>query len=88
VVWLPDVSMVHRESASRDRRSAEALSDYYRSLDLYLRKHHRPGYARLVKGAMLLALAVRHGVARLASRRHQAEFYRASARALRTVTHG
>lgn len=87
VVLVPAARVFHREGGSREKRSGPALRDYYRSLDLYLHKHHGAAYVALVRGALLLGLGARYVAARAASRGPLAEHYRASARALRDAAH-
>ena len=87
VVYLPEVRVAHQEGASRDKRSGPALTEFHRSLDRFLRKHHGPAYVALVRGAMLLSFFVRYLAARVAARPMRASYYLASMRALRVDGH-
>jgi len=87
VVLLPAARALHREGGSREKRSGAALNDYYRSMNLYLRKHHGAGYVVLVRASLRFALAARYLAARLTSASALADYYRASARALREGVH-
>jgi len=87
VVYLPAAIVEHREGASRDKRSAPALAEYYRSFDRYLRKHHSAPYVALLRGAFLLGLGLRYLAARAAARGALARHYLASVRALWAGSH-
>jgi len=87
VVLLPAARALHREGGSREKRSGPALRDYYRSLNLYLRKHHGGPYVALVRASLLLALGARYLAARAMLEAGRADYYRASARALREGAH-
>jgi GT2 family glycosyltransferase len=87
VVYVPGARIIHQEGASRDKRSGAALTEFHRSLDLFLRKHHGPVYVALVRGAMLFSFLVRYFAARIASRPLLASYYLASMRALRADSH-
>jgi GT2 family glycosyltransferase len=87
VVLLPAARALHREGGSREKRGGPALQDYYRSLNLYLRKHHGDAYVALVRASLLLALAARYVAARAMLETGVADYYRASLRALREGAH-
>jgi len=87
VVLLPAARALHLEGGSREKRGGPALRDYYRSLNLYLRKHHGDAYVALVRASLFVALGARYLAARAMLESGLADYYRASARALREGAH-
>ena len=87
VVLLPAARALHHEGGSREKRSGPALRDYYRSMNLYLRKHHGDAYVALVRASLMLALGARYVAASAMLEAGLADYYRASARALREAAH-
>ncbi len=82
-VYVPDAAAIHHEQLSTDTVPERRIVELARNRDLYMRKHHSPGAARLVRWLTAWAYAVRAAAALLMPGHEPARYWRAATATLR-----
>jgi GT2 family glycosyltransferase len=71
VLWVPAARAIHHDQLKRDRAGAERrIVEFQRGRDRYMRKHHSPAAAALVRALSAWSYLVRALVSRRDSRRY------------------